>query len=149
MQLSDIGTRGLVVHTKNEEYKYVTEETWRSRGARSNRNVQDLKRLQAVIAPIAPTTVFVNFDLLKGLSPGVSSNGGGAPAPNSEWTILVNEDANLVEVSSTLFETLDAGSLGDAAVLVRRGAVVAAIPQNSIPSGSFCVLINLAGIKGA
>jgi hypothetical protein len=153
MKLSDIGTAGLVVHTNKKDYKYVTESDWRSKGTSvmTTPEVADLRRLQAAVAPIVSegrsVTIFVNFDKLGGLSATGSSSPTGKSTGSSEWSILVNEGSNLVEVPSELFATLDPGSLGDAAVLVRRGAVVATIPKNSIPSGSFCVLINLAGIK--
>lgn len=157
MKLSSIGTRGLVVYTGNKDaagndiYKFITENDWRIQGRPSTVGAP-LVGLNVVAAPVAgqPTkTIFVNFDELALLAPPVKPTGPAVPAsaPAAAWTIIVNEGAMQTEVPDAIFSALTPGSEGDAAVLVRRGAVVAAIPQNSIPSGSFCVLVNLPGIK--
>jgi hypothetical protein len=158
VKFSDIGVRGLVVCDREGQYRYVAEATWRKDGKvyPATESTKALQKLQAVVAPLDRAVVFLNLDELPGAPPATSTDKSGRTRAAGEsrgpWSIVVSETdskgtTELTEVSSELSAPLDPGAEGDAGVLVRRGAVVAAIPKNSIPSGSFCVLVNLRGIK--
>jgi hypothetical protein len=165
MKLSSIGSRGLVVFLSNQDrFRYVTEGTWRQNSnilTAPTPNTTKLQALGAAVAPVrdATSTTFVNLDALANLAketvPGTRYPPNPPPIPptTGNFSVVVYETltgasaGQYYMVPSALFAQLAAGAEGDAAVLVRRGAVLAAIPTNSIPSGSFCVLVNIAGIK--
>jgi hypothetical protein len=46
-------------------------------------------------------------------------------------------------------QPLDSNNSGEAGVLVKRGAVMARIPQEGPPVGYACILINLSSLKPA
>jgi hypothetical protein len=154
MKLSSIGTRGLVVFLGDKEgFQYVTEGTWRQESQQRppTANTKKLQELCAAVAPVndaGSPCAFVNFAALKNLSPADPQAKPITPNPSrtAKWSIVVYENTTFYEIPSKLFTPLDVGSAGDAAVLVRRGAVLATIPKNNIPSGTFCVLVNMPAI---
>jgi hypothetical protein len=143
--LSSIGARGLVVFD-GRQYKYVQESVWRSQGPSGGAPTQydNLKELHAVVAHLG-NTIYVNLDEL----PGLEASDGTKPGPKHEWEpdadIVLREQGALYQVSGN-WQDLPVGFEGDAGVLVNRGAVVATIPSNSIPSGTYCILVNLAAL---
>jgi hypothetical protein len=170
MDLGNIGSRGLVVYDEKEKdpYLYVSEVDWKRLGTPINPPPPALANLQALQVLVAPTNAslpvpgfFLNLDeiALSSLTPPLTGMKLGAAAARSliavapagavhKWSIVINETGGaLTEVPNTLFSPLSPGSRGNAAVLVTRGALVASIPANNIPSGSFCVLLNKSGLK--
>ncbi|HEY4011945.1 MAG TPA: hypothetical protein VGM06_01295 [Polyangiaceae bacterium] len=160
-KLSNIGSRGLVVYKEGTKtgFKYITEADWRAKGQTlTTPALQDLARLHVLVAPSVPNpaqgqplSYFVNFDMIAQLNPvpAAPATPGAVPpklVTGPEWSLIVNDKGTYTELPDALFDDLDAGSQGNAAVLVRRGALVASIPPNNIPSGSFCVLVNLTGL---
>lgn len=160
--LSTIGARGLVSHAGPDEgtYGYVAdndESTWRAypvvdlnkfltdRGYANN--VVD--KLQGTKTPIAllPTkasTVFLNLDAFTQLpAPAAAPAPTPKEIPPGDDAVLVCEKNAFYAVSTKDFQALAPIDAGEARILVRRGAVTAAIPQNDLPVGTNCVLINL------
>jgi hypothetical protein len=144
-QLSDLGPRGLVMYHEKKFY-YATEEEWRATKVDAA-GAKYLQGLKAVAAVLASNEIFVNFDQLAELartkltdtgSGDVSLEGLATPA------VVVREGDNHFAVTGwrPLVQP------GDAGVLVTRGATVAVIPQNTIPSGTYCVLINFHAFTG-
>jgi hypothetical protein len=146
VDLNTIGARGLVVYD-GENYTFVREDEWRGRGPVSNppAALTRLTELHAVVAKLEET-IFVDLDGLGELErtqPEVPER-----LPPSPWregsSIVLRESGNFYQITPEDLEELDEGFEGDAGVLVNRGAVVAAIPSNAIPSGTYCVLVNQA-----
>ena len=162
VKLSNIGARGLVVFLGAgvaDPYQYVEEGDWRALAAAPNplpQEATELAKLHAVVAPLSADSlghsrdVFVNFDEMPTLARTKlqpKAQGQTTAPSQAQWgRLIVHENGNFYGIESSLFSPLDAGSLGDTFVLVRRGAIAAAIPRNNIPSGSFCVLVNLPAI---
>jgi hypothetical protein len=146
--LSNLGARGLIVHY-DERYYFVTEAKWHQQvlsSAPANPQVARLKELKAVMAGINDMA-YVDLDHLAEL-PGTTSP---PPAQTVAWSdkkpsVVLQENGKYFQVTLDNLTVLTEGFEGDARVLVNRGALVAAIPQNSIPSGTYCVLVNLTGL---
>jgi hypothetical protein len=151
--LSDIGTRGLVVFDP-DGYSYSLEDSWR------DFKIQDpsteliaLARSRAVVARTTQSSsaVFVNLSEMEfprddepaAFEPGEATAEGGAEA---DATVILHEEGSFFAVTEQDLFTLEEGAEGDAGVLVNRGTIVAAIPRNDIPSGTWCVLVNLPSI---
>lgn len=143
--LSSIGARGLVVFEAGKYY-YVKEEKWRSNGAAKDapKQVQAAQKLGTVMAQLENAT-YVDLDKLKTLEDGMP-----APQKTRAWideqSIVFQESGKLFQIPRSDWSELDPGFEGDAGVIVTRGAVVAAIPSNQIPSGTYCVLVNLESL---
>jgi len=149
--LSDIGPRGLVMFD-GQDYYYVSEDAWRKKGPLKDPApgllAPGLKEVKAVVAQLK-AGVYVNLDRLAGLEEDPNPAHTGAPGPwrTSATNIVFEEKQRLFQITREDMTKLSAGSEGDARVLVKRGAVVASIPANSIPSGTYCVLVNLASLS--
>ena len=158
--LSEIGERGLVVYD-GEHYHYVTEGDWRNRPLQEpapqiDAAANNALTAGAILAKLeSQNTVLVDLDTLP--KPEASTTPSGPifrpwhnPTRDTEPSVLLRETKNgqstFYQVREDDWQLLEAGFEGDAGVLVRRGALVAAIPRNEIPSGSYCVLVNLASI---
>ena len=149
--IGDLKERGLVVF-KDGAFVFSTESNWRSNatvlnGAGVTADLSSLQTARGIVAPLGNTDGFVSFDLLLGLPKQPVAAASGTPSAGAVWNLVVLEQNNFLEIPSTAFNTLSKGAAGDAGVLVRRGTVVASIPQNSIPSGSFCVLVNFDRLR--
>jgi hypothetical protein len=154
--LSQIGARGLVIYD-GTEYFFVNESDWRklpAYGLDSARPVAELVNLSAAVATLkeSPAAIFVDLDRLTELPATQGSAATSAPPTSGALpsftgeNVVLREGANVVPVPRTAWKKLDTGLSGDAKVLVNRGAVVAAIPQNHVPQGTFCVLVNFSAL---
>jgi hypothetical protein len=141
---STIGARGLVVYD-GKTYSYITEGDWRTLGYVSDApaEFQDLVRLNAVVAQLGEA-ILVDLDRLGELEPpSVELEPRPSKAPwQAVRSVVLRENAVFYQITEDKLRRLDEGFEGDAGVLVTRGAVVASIPSNSIPSGTYCVLVN-------
>lgn len=148
VNLSEIGARGLVIfHEK--KFKFVTEDEWRKNGKLPEPTgaIKTLTDLKAVIARVE-TDVYVDLDRMDGLEDSnLKTEGTAVKAAAPTPSILLRERGDLIRVPLSTFTELDKGFEGDAGVIVNRGGLVAAIPRNSIPSGTYCVLVNLDMLK--
>jgi hypothetical protein len=96
-------------------------------------------------------TYFLNLEGFKDLpqtppapaSPSPPSNPSDASA-----IVLIREQSNYYAVKYEDLSALSTDDAGEARIVVRRGAVVAAIRNNTVPLGTNCVLINLTQLIG-
>jgi hypothetical protein len=155
--LSDIGVRGLVI-CEDGKFYYVTETKWRDKCALTDapkqngaETPQTLVDLNVALAKLSKSA-FVNLDALMNLEP--SDLGQEEPAQErdpeanelDEKGILLYENERYYMIPEEMWEPLAANAEGDAGVLVKRGAVVASVSANDIPTGTFCVLVNWNGL---
>lgn len=157
--LSDIGIRGLVI-ADGEDYWFVTESEWREKFALTKApesggrtSVQTLVDLKVALAKLS-NTVFVNLDALANLGESDLDPAEAAPKdPKADVLdtdgILLHEKNQYYLVPLSELHPLEENAEGDAGVLVSRGALVASIPANDIPTGTFCVLVNWSGLQQA
>jgi len=168
--LQKVGPRGVVYHEENtkppvQEYGYFADnanETWRKfpvnlqvfaklRGL----NAAQITTVASSNAPVAvfgtktKRTILVNLDALKTLAPSV-----GAKKPTKSRAssgkgdfFLIHENASYYAVARSAFHSLSEIDAGEAKVVVNRGGVIAAIPDNVIPYGTNCVLVNLSELE--
>ncbi len=163
--LSEIGTRGIVVHEGDAEiglYKYFSDnevESWRTHQVDLGRFVQDrqlppnmIESLVTADVPVAVInmnapvkTFFLNMEAFHRLGDGgqLSSNAPGSNPPTSADAILIREKNYFYAISRNDLHSLDNADASEAKILVRRGAITAGIPNNDIPYGTNCVLVNL------
>lgn len=109
-------------------------------------------------ASVERRTVFVNLGAFHDLAdPSKDSQDGskdpryGSQAKNlpaSFGVLLILEKGKYYQLEASKLHHLDTPDAGEANVLVRRGAVTAAVPNNDIPIGTDCVLVNLTEILG-
>ncbi len=168
--LQKVGTRGVVYHDvklkpAGDEYGYFADnadETWRkypvdlpafakSRGL----NAAQITTVVSSNAPVAvfgtknKRTIVVNLDALKNLGPSVVPKKlpkGKAATGNGDF-FLIHENAKYYAVARSAFHPLSDVDAGEARVVVMRGGVMAAIPDNVIPYGTNCVLVNVSELK--
>jgi hypothetical protein len=150
---SSLGPRGLIIHSTDGKYYYLLEPEWRKCGvlASTVKLSETLARHEA----IAGKTIegfFVNFEKLQiGDKPDPIGQDAMGAAGNDSIVIheRVNGEEQFYAIPATTWRqhVLDEGADSDAGVLVRRGAVVAAIPDVNVPVGTFCALINFAVLK--
>lgn len=168
--LQKVGTRGVVYHDvklkpSTDEYGYFadnTDETWRkypvelqafakSRGL----NAAQITTVVTSNAPVAvfgttnKRTILVNLDGLRNLGTSVGSK---RPPKGKVGTgkgdfFLIHENAKYYAVARSAFHPLSDMDAGEARVVVMRGGVIAAIPDNVIPYGTNCVLVNVSALK--
>jgi hypothetical protein len=146
--LSNIGARGLVVFD-GKTYSYIREGDWRAQGyvAGAPAVLEQLAQLKAVVAQLGDSIV-VDLDQLDLEDPSVEVKPTESKTPwQGGRSVVLRENAYLYQITEAQLSGLDEGFEGDAGVLVTRGAVVAAIPSNSIPSGTYCVLVNRTSLK--
>jgi len=143
--LSTIGARGLVVYD-GKTYSYIRESEWRAQGyvADAPAEFEALVRLNAVVAQLGEA-ILIDLDRLGELEPpseDIEPHESKEPWQEKGRSVVLRENALFYQVTEEKLSALDEGFEGDAGVVVTRGAVVAAIPSNSIPSGTYCVLVN-------
>ena len=67
--------------------------------------------------------------------------------------VIVGDDGNLYKVPTTSWmkpkNKIPVDFAGDAAVVVKRGALVAEVPKPNLPVGYYCILINFSEVEGA
>ena len=122
------------------------------------RDLETLIKFKAPVAVVPPDgskrVVLVNLDAFqdlnavepaeeKRLDPGPKGNG---KLPPTFESVLVQEHGKWYAVPENVFRSLDAQDAGEARVLVRRGTVAAAVPNNNLPIGTNCVLVNLTEV---
>lgn len=155
--LSEIGVRGLVV-AEDSKFFFVTENEWRQNAALSaaplnngQPDPQKLVDLNVALAKLS-ATAFVNLDALANVERSDLQQDpppqGRAPGANDldKDGVLLYENNKYYLVPRAMWQPLTPNAEGDAGVLVKRGAVVAAVPGNDIPTGTFCVLVNWNGL---
>lgn len=164
-KLKKLGDRGLVIaeagRNGEPEYFFVLEETWATRPvAEGSEPFETLVDAGAAVGQLPESKgAVVDFEKLQ-----VRKFGEGSaedqeeeekdrekwPDPEADVVadpngIVIHHDGQYYSVSqehwadNRLFE----GSEGDAGTLVDRGAIAANIPNDSIPIGTYCVLVNL------
>jgi hypothetical protein len=161
--LSNIGDRGVVIHAgdrNNGTYRYFPDndqESWRSHrvdlakfAAAREIDPASIATLVAAETPVAAftgpgkiKTVFLNLAAFHDLGKAgsiVAGNPGDLPAGDA---YLIYEGPNYFAISAASLHALDSADAGEAKILVRRGAVTAAIPNNDLPIGTNCLLVNL------
>jgi hypothetical protein len=163
-KLKKLGDRGLVIaeagRNGEPEYYFVLEETWATRPVVEGReHFQALLDAGVIVAQVPESQgAFVDFEKLQVLKYEESSeedqeeekeDRGRWKRVNVEADpngIVIHHDGQLYSVSPEHWANspLIEGSEGDAGTLVDRGAIAANIPNDSIPIGTYCVLVNLA-----
>ncbi|HLK38359.1 MAG TPA: hypothetical protein VKU41_16465 [Polyangiaceae bacterium] len=161
----NLGPLGIVVYAgttidqvDDDKFYYIPEDQW-TRLPQITPLSMGPEVVAAALQPGAGGTqyarrLFMDFDRLNvsssqptnqtsGIDRTATAAGTGTP---QDWSVVVRRGGECREVPASKFTPLPPDSQGDAGVLVRRGAVVASIPQNSIPSGSYCVLGNFATV---
>jgi hypothetical protein len=149
--LSTLGSQGLVLFSKggDKNYYFVLEPAWRKcQLAKPPPAAVSLHKDGAAVGALSASQVFVDFGKLTELDPGLSPPGTGTPGPApTGQAVIIYDGAKYYGVGADKWQPMVPGGEGDAGVLVNRGAVVATIPKNEIPSGTYCVLINNIAIK--
>ena|SRR5215471_5237465 len=143
----DVGSRGLVVFDGNT-YSYVTEVDWRGKTKLKSipQELQKLRETKTVMAKVGQA-VYVDLDQIAGLGQATGDVNGSLSFDNATKSVVFREGEYGYQIALTELTELPEGFEGSARVLVTRGAVTAAIPKNEIPSGTYCVLVNLASLK--
>lgn len=169
-ELSKIGLRGVVVHSGESEagaYAYFPDnkdESWRTHGVSigdvaASRGfdpalVTQLADNQVSVAVLKTTgrakTLFLNLDAFLDLGREEAAAAGAATSvpPADANAILIREDKQYYLISEGELRDLSPKDAGEAKIVVRRGAVTAAIPNNGLPLGTNCVLINNTQLLG-
>lgn len=140
--VSQLGSRGLVIFTKGGEYLYKSEKEWR----KDTYLREPLKGASGVVAKIKES-VFVDLDQWTGLAEPQTPSATKKNSFVEGESIVLKENGLYYQIPLADLPALPAGAEGDAGVVVKRGAVAAAIPANIIPSGTYCVLVNLASLR--
>jgi hypothetical protein len=151
MDLREIGARGLVVFD-GESYQFVQEHKWRERGPVTNetKQTEQLRDLGVIVAKL-DDGIYIDLDKLVGLEESeadIKSGPARFALTHEPRSVLFRRGNELFQVPESDWIELDDGFEGAAGVVVTRGAVVAAVGQNSIPSGTYCVVVNLPQILG-
>jgi hypothetical protein len=151
MDLREIGSRGLVVFD-GEGYKFVQEHKWREKGPvkKESEKTQTLLELGVIVARL-DDGIYIDLDKLVGLEASEEGIKTGKPQldlVSEPSSVLLRHEKKLFQVPESDWIALDDGFEGAAGVVVTRGALVAAVGQNSIPSGTYCVVVNLPQILG-
>lgn len=151
LNLSTIGPRGLVVFA-NDEFSYIEEAEWRAKCELDapDQTAANLSNVNAAVARFRENA-YVSLDLLADLpDPNSPANEDQRPwqeLGSPDFTVVLKENDKFYQIKKSELTPLDEGAEGDAGVLVTRGAVVATIPTNMIPSGTYCVLVNFESLK--
>jgi hypothetical protein len=162
--LSKIGLRGVVIHkgpSDGGEYSFFpdnTDKSWRQRGVSLGdvapargidpAFVEQLADNQVTVAQLKTTgpaeTLFLNLDAFFGLGTEEAAEAKALTSlpPDDGDAILIREDEAYYLILENELRALSAKDAGEAKIVVRRGAVTAAIPNNGLPLGTNCVLIN-------
>lgn len=169
--LSSIGPRGVVVHEGDSEegtYRFVSDngdKSWRKKpinladiaaGRELNVGlVEDMVKNSVTSAVFQPPgkakTYFLNLEGFKDLPPTPPAPASASPPSNpsdGSAIVLIREQSSYYAVQYEDLASLSTDDAGEAKIVVRRGAVVAAIRNNTVPLGTNCVLINLTQLIG-
>lgn len=153
MAISVIGDRGLVINDANDVFSYVKESEWRKLpryALPTSGPIATLTRLAAVFGKIGES-VYVDLDKLAHLpetegsaeAQALGSMGLTAVPEVSGTNLVLKEFDTLRVVPASSWTESDVTIAGDAMVAIDRGVPLASIPVGNIPSGTFCVLINI------
>ena len=152
IDLSEIGARGLVVAEGNQVFKFVREHEWLALGPVSNETpaMAQLKQLNVIVAKV-DQGMYVDLELLAGLGPPANGVAPGNAHPLAAGrSVFLRHQGQVFQVPQSELDKpehkIDPGFEGAAGVVITRGSVVAAVPPNPIPAGTYCVVINMAGI---
>lgn len=147
---NDLGSRGLVVYDgQNESYRYITEKDWRAKTHVTSpipAEVASLRETKSVMAKVR-SAIYVDLDMMAGLEKPSGETNGNVQLDTSKASVVFREGGAYFQIMIGDLPKLPPGFEGSARVLVNRGAVLAAIPKNDIPSGSYCVLVNLPSLQ--
>jgi hypothetical protein len=168
--LSSIGPRGVVVHEGDSEdgtYRFVSDngdQSWRNKPINladiaAGRElkvtlVEDMVKNSVTSAVFQPTgkgkTYFLNLEGFKDLpeTPPAPVNASPSNPSDAKAIVLIREQSKYYAVEYEDLQGLSTDDAGEARIVVRRGAVVAAIRNNTVPLGTNCVLINLTQLIG-
>jgi hypothetical protein len=148
--LSKLGDRGIVVHEldgSDSKYFFVLEEEWMKH--KLNAATPRLEAFAAsggVLAQSADTAgAILDFQKIK-VRPTELKNVVRLPNVEDKGDAIVIRDGRdyyVLEPALWKNNELPPGAEGDAGTLVDRGAAVANIPDDDIPIGTYCVLVNL------
>jgi hypothetical protein len=145
--IKDVGSRGLVVFD-GKDYSYITEVSWRNgtqiRGMPNE--LTPLRETKSVLAKLNNVT-YVDLDRIAGLADPRGDNNGDRTLNSTKKSVVFREGDRFFQIMLDELNELPEGFEGSARTLVTRGAIVAAIPKNDIPSGTYCVLVNLANLN--
>jgi hypothetical protein len=148
--LTTIGERGLVICTRDaasdeKVFYYVKEDDWRQMILSTPpSNLPVGTALTEITAQ--PQTLFVDLDAIP--TRPIKANPGISPLrPSPEPTIILCEGRSFYEVKRAAWKKfVNTLSDADARVFVNSGDVVAQVPQNAVPVGAYCVLLNFSNI---
>lgn len=148
MKLADLGARGLVIYD-GKRYRYTFEETWRAKplAKEQETRLQHIRELRSVLAVINndPFKIYVDFAHLQLEGVRKTGAGSGIRTRDDDPVVYIHDDNRFYQADQ--WTDLELGAEGDAGVVARRGGVLATIPGNDIPAGTFCVLVNLSGLE--
>jgi hypothetical protein len=148
LSLNEIGERGVVVYD-GTSFSYVLEDHWRDfKIAKPGQDLIALASANVVVASVARcAAVFLNLtemnDVNNPSAPGAST---GTRGTEDGPLVILHESGSFFSLSEDQLTSLEEGAEGDAGVLINRGTIAASIPQNEIPSGTWCILLNLASL---
>jgi hypothetical protein len=171
LSLGKIGACGVVVHAGEPgagRYAYFPDnetESWRDKLVEDT-TLADKKAADMLVDSGAPVAVLAtkdgNHTILVNLNAfhGLKSAKGPSPA---HWEpkpvhstmhgkfagVLIRDKKKYYEVGARDLYEMAAIDAGEARVLVRRGTIAAAIPDNDLPIGTNCVLVNLTQLLPA
>lgn len=164
-KLKKLGDRGLVIAETaadgQPKYYFVLEEEWTPLQVKAPpKTLTALVAAGAAVGQIPKSNgAFIDFGKLN-VKPAGSEEDDDADAidvADLEVTpvdadpdgIVIHEDSTYYSVSREKWalNPLPSGAEGDAGALVDRGAIAANIPNDDIPIGTYCVLVNLALIN--
>lgn len=153
-KLKKLGDRGLIIHElidNESKYFFVLEEDWmRLKLEEPDEQLQQLAKLGAVVAQVEDSQgAFVDLAKL-GVAeahPEVREEAEShlVETEVNASSIVIHEEGTFYAIPRSAWKAngLPEGAEGDAGALVDRGAVAANIPDDDIPIGTFCVLVNL------
>jgi hypothetical protein len=150
--LSKLGDRGIVVHelddgTKESKYFFVLEEEWmKCKLTEAPPRLKEFESVGGVLAQSAKTRgAIVDFNKIKVRKSELKNVPAAAKVEDMGDAIVIKEGADFYVIQPSLWQDneLPPGAEGDAGTLVDRGAAIANIPDDDIPIGTYCVLVNL------
>ena len=150
---ANLGERGLIIHSNDGKYYYMLESQWRPYGIDASALTHSAQLVElGAAAGKTKEGVLINFGSLQisGNPDLTAYDTKGKAGPDSIVIIEPVADKQAfyaIPESAWRGATLEDGADSDAGVLVRRGTVVAAIPDVNVPVGTYCALVNLAVLK--
>lgn len=143
--MTSLSERGVVVWD-GKSYRYETEGAWRAKPVEEGADLASLKNLKQLRSTLAviqqePMKLFVDLDHLKLEETPQTGVGIGITPEDDDPVVFIHDGGKFYRADQ--WTAMEPGTEGDAGVVRRRGGVLAAIPGNDIPAGTFCILVNL------